>query len=220
MGWGVSHEDSYAHTLEKELGIKVLNAAVPSYGTARELILLKRVDRSKLRTLVLQFCDNDLDENIAYITNHGVLKVMDKDKYLQLQAQHEQNQRYYPGKMLFNMTLIFRELWRILPTEPSRQETHDKVSTLVNVLKNPPIPLDGIQLILFELNARNKNDSYFITALKEEIAATPAPQYLKNIKLIDTTKILSEDDYYWYDDHLRASGHAKMARSIKNEIVN
>ena len=54
MGWGVGQGGSAAAGLARKSGRRVLNAAVSSYGTARELSLLDWLDASRLRVLVVQ----------------------------------------------------------------------------------------------------------------------------------------------------------------------
>ena len=56
MGWGVSNEETYVKLIENKTGLKVLNAGISSYGTAREIGLLERIDTSNLKYLVIQYC--------------------------------------------------------------------------------------------------------------------------------------------------------------------
>lgn len=67
MGWGVDDEETFAARLQALTGRPVYNLAVASYGTNRELV---RLDRSRLLdrvdTVVIQYCENDLDENINW----------------------------------------------------------------------------------------------------------------------------------------------------------
>src|SRR4029453_2223238 len=54
MGWGVEQRETLSRVLARTCGLKVLNAAVSSYGTAREMTLLNRLDTSRLRFLIVQ----------------------------------------------------------------------------------------------------------------------------------------------------------------------
>ena len=47
-GLGVEQGETLSHVLARKCGLKVLNAAVSSYGTAREMMLLNRLDTSRL----------------------------------------------------------------------------------------------------------------------------------------------------------------------------
>ncbi|HZL98758.1 MAG TPA: hypothetical protein VFD43_00775, partial [Planctomycetota bacterium] len=67
LGWGVAQDESFPQQLERITGLKVLNAGLPSYGTARELLLLRTLDRSRLRAVVVQYFLNDHPENLAWL---------------------------------------------------------------------------------------------------------------------------------------------------------
>src|SRR5262249_39758267 len=54
MGWGVAQDETLAARLAALTGEKTLNAAEPSYGTAREVLLLRHVDLSAAHALVIQ----------------------------------------------------------------------------------------------------------------------------------------------------------------------
>ena len=47
MGWGVEQEEALPQVLARKSGRKVLNAAVSSYGTVREMLMLDRLDTSR-----------------------------------------------------------------------------------------------------------------------------------------------------------------------------
>src|SRR3954447_9642508 len=65
MGWGVNQDQSFPRVLAQRTGLKVLNAAVSSYATVREMRMLDRLDSSHLKVLVIQYADNDQPENRA-----------------------------------------------------------------------------------------------------------------------------------------------------------
>jgi hypothetical protein len=64
MGWGVADHETFAALLQEKLGRRVYNLAVSSYGTARELEALRDSGvLDKVDTVVIQYSDNDLEEN-------------------------------------------------------------------------------------------------------------------------------------------------------------
>jgi hypothetical protein len=68
MGWGVQDEETFGSILAKEYGFAVFNLAVSSYGTARELLRLrKEFDLQKSDVIVIQYHPNDLRENLAFL---------------------------------------------------------------------------------------------------------------------------------------------------------
>ena len=75
----------------------MLNAGVSSYGTAREFRLLDRLDTSALRYLIVQYCDNDDEENTAYISGGYQLAISPPEKLQQRFDEHARATRYRPG---------------------------------------------------------------------------------------------------------------------------
>lgn len=61
--------------------MRVLNAAISSYGTARELLLLKRTQTTQLKYLIIQYCNNDFKENVTYLEHGNSLPVMTQETY-------------------------------------------------------------------------------------------------------------------------------------------
>ena len=69
MGWGVDENETFASLLEQNLKLRVLNASISSYGTARQIELLNSLDVSNLEYLIIQYCKNDFNENKTYLNN-------------------------------------------------------------------------------------------------------------------------------------------------------
>jgi hypothetical protein len=67
MGWGVEDLETFSARLQAMTGRPVYNLGVASYGTARELLRLERADvLDRIDTVILQYCNNDYGENIAF----------------------------------------------------------------------------------------------------------------------------------------------------------
>lgn len=77
MGWGVKQEEAFVELLEKSTCKKVLNTPISTYGTAREFKLLQQVNTS-LQYIIVQYCDNDYEENQLYHQNVNTLKISSK----------------------------------------------------------------------------------------------------------------------------------------------
>ena len=101
MGWGVDQEKTFAQLLEKETGTRVLNAGISSYGTAREMALLKRVDLSRLAFLIIQYSDNDYIENKGFVHFGRKLPILSEAEYQQIVSDHMWRTDYYFGKRTF-----------------------------------------------------------------------------------------------------------------------
>ena len=67
MGWGVNDTETFAAQLQALSGRPVYNLGVASYGTTRELIRLQKSGvLDKVDTIVLQYCNNDMRENLQF----------------------------------------------------------------------------------------------------------------------------------------------------------
>ena len=67
MGWGVNDDETFSAQLQKLTNRRVLNLAVSSYATERELgRLFMLVKANNIDTVIIQYCDNDLAANLAY----------------------------------------------------------------------------------------------------------------------------------------------------------
>lgn len=70
MGWGVNDDETFSVVLERMTGRPVYNLAVASYGTYRELLRMQKSGLlNQVDTIVIQYCRNDLEENVEKIKN-------------------------------------------------------------------------------------------------------------------------------------------------------
>ena len=104
MGWGVNREQVFDQLLEDRLGRPVLNAAISSYGTVRELIMLSRLDATAADDIVITYCDNDAIENQAFIENGYKTPTWTPERYQGIVDQHAKNRPYYPGRLILEMS--------------------------------------------------------------------------------------------------------------------
>ncbi len=113
MGWGVNQQETYAKVLERESGLKVLNAAVSSYGTAREMMMLRRLDTSALKYLIIQYYENDYWENVIYYINRNSLPqdFMERN-YRAAVTQYRAQKSYYWGKFTVDLIRDRVQQWR------------------------------------------------------------------------------------------------------------
>ena len=137
MGWGVSNEETYVKLIENKTGLKVLNAGISSYGTAREIGLLERIDTSNLKYLVIQYCPNDHDENLSFLKNNNVLQISSEEKFQNLVEKEKIKSKYYPSKYLI-------EIFNIMKRNSTEKREYAKLIkdfTSKNVDKNQAIEI-------------------------------------------------------------------------------
>ena len=101
MGWGVENENTFSSIIEEKSKKKTLNLGVSSYGTAREFLFLDKIDLDSCLNIVLQFCENDVLENRAFVKNNFKLEVSSEKKYSQSQRINYLKKNYFPFKWSF-----------------------------------------------------------------------------------------------------------------------
>jgi hypothetical protein len=214
MGWGVEQEESFPRVLERLAGRAVLNASVASYGTARQLRLLDGLDLGSTSHLVIQFCNNDYFENLAFEREGPSFATQDQAGYDRAVATYRKMRRYYPGR--YTVTLVGRRLgWTAPapdhpdPTDPANQRRQAEL--LLEVLTRSPVDLSGLQLVIFELNGYNRDSGLFIPALREVIAGGQWPGFIDEMIVVDLAVELEPELFYRLDDHLTAEGHEYLA---------
>jgi hypothetical protein len=217
MGWGVNQDETFTAVIAKKSGRKVLNTGIASYGTAREMILLRRLDTSNMKVLIIQYCENDEDENRAFYENGNHLPAMTAEEYGRYTTMNLQPQNYYAGKYIF---LKLEKKWKELkepkaqPPTSSTAAPMDDVDLFINAVLHGPVDLSKVQVITLEAVGKDDFDRSFIHRLTERIKAGNYPPPIKNMMTLDITKVIKKDDYYVLDDHWRKSGHEAIAEAL------
>jgi hypothetical protein len=219
MGWGVNQEETFAKQLEKKIGIKVLNAAVASYGTAREMMILRRFPTDRMKYLIIQYCGNDIDENREFYLNQNQLPIMSSQQYKEYQELYKDSLRYFFGKYLW---IKIKKRWDEI--EQRRRQSgvvtgRDEIDLFLNAVQNSGLELGKVTIITFVMNGRNPDDSKnFPTDLKKKLAAGNYPPYLKNMIVLDFSDKLQKQHFYVLDDHINALGHKIIADTLAKVI--
>ena len=217
MGWGVQQDEAFPQAIAKASGLRVLNAGVPSYGTVREMRLLDRLDTSRLRWLLIQYDDNDEPENQAYFEAQNQLVIHPEGTYARDVRRDASRHGYWFGKTSFEI------LHGILEPEPlpaaaevtPKEEARYFANALIHATRRD---LSSVRIIVFELQPYRVSQSAFETALMREISLAGHKPYIRGMQLLDLHGVVGPEDYYVLDDHLRAQGHAKLARLLMAEM--
>lgn len=220
MGWGVNHEDTFAAQLQKKTGLKVINTAVSSYGTAREMMILKRVPTDRLKYLIIQYCGNDLEENREFYGQNNHLPTMTARQYEEYQAAYQDSQRYFFGKYLW---VKIKKRWEEMEQKGMQKVApkidKDEPDLFLNAIENSGLDLKNVTIIVFVMNGRNPDDNKdFPAGLKKKLAAGNYPAYLKNMIVLDFSDKLQKEHFYVLDDHLNAGGHRIIADTLAKTI--
>lgn len=161
MGWGVDQEDTFPQLIERQSGLKVLNAAIASYGTVRQRRLLDRIDTTRLTYLIIQYCDNDYLENRAFIQNNNDFRITPADEYQRHVERYRRQQPYYPGKYTVVSVRKAAEVWKARRDKryldyPGRQR---EIEYFLNALINAGrTRLENVRIIVFEAQGRLRTE--------------------------------------------------------------
>lgn len=229
LGWGVEKDQSFPEIIEKETGKKVLNAGIPSYGTARELMLFNRLDTSGLKYLIIQYCSNDEQENDSYIDHGYKLELTPFSEYESAMSSYEYSRKYFPAKNF----LLITQLWlkqainKIYPffTLNGQQYTgvfnsQQHAMSFWKIFERFSKKFPGIKIIVTDLEPYVYHDNGFIAELNDMLHESQKRGEMKNVVFINSINELTPRDYFILDHHINVSGHQKVASKLLKEIEN
>lgn len=222
MGYGVNQYEIYANRLKTKINSKVLNAGQPSYDTVNEMQLLKRLDRSKLKYLIIQYSSDDVYNSIFLKNNNNLLPVYSRTDWETSGQVWLPKVNYFLGK--YFRYLFYRARHQELPNRaivqpvvPSKEAAELFLNTLMVFGKD--LKLDTVKIILLEINSYGQNSSSFIQIVNLLIKDQKYPPYIRNIKTLDVSSLLDQTEHYFVlDDHINASGHEVIANSLVHLI--
>jgi len=221
QGWGVEQSETFASVLEHLSGLKVLNTAIASYGTARQLRLLRSVDLSRATHLVIQFCNNDYFENAAFEREGPDFATQKETGYRNAVEAYERDQRYFPGRYtlaVFSARLGHTDRGGAPESAPDPDDPaalRRQAATFIHVMLGSRVDLTHLKIIVFELNAYNRYPGLFTTALADFVDHhEELPASLRTMTIVDLASELASDQWFQLDDHINAAGHRFLAQRL------
>ena len=223
MGWGVEQDETFPKVIEAKTGLTVLNCSCSSYGTAREMLLLKKVKRDRMKYLIIQYCNNDYEENLSFLEHGNKLITMSREKYEENVKLNRDEKKYYPGKYLWSTARVissnFNYLFKIRNYKQIEEKRYklekDEVEAFLGVLLHCGIDFSGVQLLVFKANSFDPRESRFVNSLKQKIATGQYPPFIKKMIIMDAGKYLHENtDIFSLNNHYNPGGHRVIADMI------
>jgi hypothetical protein len=218
VGWGVNHEETFAYLLGKKTKLKTLNTAIPSYGTVREMLMLRKVDRSALKCLILQYCDDDYDENRLYYLNGNRPQILRAETFKKYAAIHGKPKTYYPGKYLHLKINKKLDRWKAKPAITRDSHPLSDLDLFLHVLKQNEDLLAGVPMIVFEMNGVNQTNA-FVTALKKKTADPNQAAFIRNLMVLDMSQYLEDRHFLVLDGHLNPFGQKVVANVLYETML-
>ena len=219
MGMGVEQDETVASQLERMLNLKVLNTGISSYGTARELGMLQRVDRSRARYLLIQYCSNDFDENREFIDNGGRLPARAREWFDTQVEGSKSSRRYYLGKFTDSLLWFVWERSPLASDSQARarnaEQSDQALQYLLDVIERHPVDLSGMQIIIFQMESLNEG---IPSRLEQVLADYPNKNRLSGAQFVDATAGLGPEYFIPLDGHMNALGHRRVAERLASVI--
>lgn len=225
MGWGIPQDQTFPQIIERKLKMKSLNAGISSFGTAREMVLLKRFDLSGLKYLIIQFNGNDMYENIKYLKEKK-LEISSEIEFQSGSDYYSKKDRYYFGQYFINIPgYIAKNAGFSLKKPPqNRADLTGDVGVFLEILQDfLNSSNQHFKVIVVDLCEVYRMDQNFILDLAEVIkkrkTSNPTNDYwINNIYPVETGQLLIESDFFILDDHMNQKGHAKVAEVLIKAI--
>lgn len=217
MGWGVSEQARFSDIVADKLGVKVLNAAVSSYGTARALLGASRLDLSSVDTVIIQYCSNDDLENREFVLWGGSLARASPFLYSELSERIRAAAGYYPGR--HTMELFPLLVSRLLSGGQGRAgglsaSDGREAEYFLRTLEYFEPQLLGKRIIIMEIGQYFGEQSPFMPSLREHLKEQRGCEICQNMELLDLSKVLSRSSYFLIDDHIDEVGHRQVAMEL------
>ena len=219
LGWGVDQEETFIKLLETKTDLRTLNTAVPSYGTVREMLMLKNVDRSALKCLILQYCGDDYDENRLFYQNGNRPQILRAETFERMTELHGKPKDYYPGKYLGLKIKKKYQEWRPQPKKSvGARPPLGEVDLFLHVLKQNTDQIADLPLIVFEMNGVNQTNE-FTLELRKKITEPDQPQFIRNMIVLDMTEYLTDGHFFVMDGHLNPAGQMAVADVLHRALL-
>ncbi|MFT7002051.1 MAG: hypothetical protein ACI9V1_003337 [Spirosomataceae bacterium] len=218
-GWGVDQQETFAQILERETSMKVLNAGISSFGTVRETLLLEKFVSDSCKWVVIQYCMNDFQENTAWLTGYKTYDPrFHKEGYKLRVTQNQVFSSYSPFRYTYEYLKQLLILAFKLKTDErvfgNDQNMEEQVSTFYTHLQSIRKFYNGNIIVISQSNSSTRLDPLFINTCRELSEKDNA----EKVYFVDTNSMLRSDDNYYFDEHLKPSGHRKVADVLTDFI--
>lgn len=229
MGWGVNDAETFSAVLQSRHGFATTNLAVSSYGTARELLWLRRQKlAAEADAIVIQFCQNDDPENVAFLADalDFVSPGRTAETWRQIHTHHPRPITY--GAVLASTTGLLRERLR-------REGVREVARSLVrgrlmpfgsqHPIRGPRASAGAAEAFLAvwdrfpelaqkRLLVTEQNPNAFASGVLDELEKRVADR--PNIKIVRLR--FAPEHFFRFDGHLNAAGHAAAAAQIDRAL--
>lgn len=216
-GFSVNDADTLNAQLKTRHGIDALNLGIPTFATARELEAA-RLHAPKAEVVVLQYCENDFGENAEYLSfppeqepevRKGVLQNITEAKEVYT-IRKATSQPWHDTLSAIAQVVRQRE-YATRPELQARAAARDypqEALKFSGILARYKDYLRGRHVIVYESTSYGRNSPRFAKTF-DAVLRKQLPDL--DVEVLDVSQYVNQDDYFWLDDHPRASFYAKVA---------
>ena len=215
-GHGVNDDQTFAALLASRLGEPVRNLALPAFATRRELEAYVAQARAA-SVIVLQYCDNDLDENVPSLALPApvYLRTLHQRMGQVIKNYDHSKQQGAMGQTMLALAygaqqLVQARFFRLPMAAPDEASLPQEAKAFAAVLSQYLPWLAGKTVVVLESNGWGRNRKAFKTVFAQHLQALPQVNWL----VLDSSAVLTSADYFRLDDHLNASGHQRLALAL------
>ena len=220
MGWGVNDDETFASIIASKIEVPVLNLAVSSYGTVREIMRLRMHPRfQEANCIFIQYSWNDFHENSVFLARGG-LPAPTPERFQQLVFDYGRSQMHFLDvlRQTFDMMVEYPTAF-FLNFAGLREFPLGDDDPLENKGGNPREEAEDINAFLAVLASfRELNDkslfvigpSRFVSALKRGVPP---------INVFPIQIELAPADWYTLDMHPNKQGHQEIATQILEQLT-
>jgi len=199
MGWGVNDDETFSYLLENKIKRPVYNLAVSGYATNREIMRLQKSNLiDKIDTVIIQYCNNDYQENINFSENQS------GNNYSKFEKMHSNNFSFFKRlrkgvRYAVSVPLKYSDKkldWK------KEEDSFLKILNKYNFLKTKKIIViysNGHEIYYDNFRLNNNTD-------------------IKNMYFIDVD--YEKKDFFLIDGHLNTQGHIKIADKLYNFLIH
>ena len=199
MGWGVNDDETFSYILEKKIKRPVYNLAVSGYATNREIMRLQKSNLiDKIDTVIIQYCNNDYQENIYFSENQS------RNNYSKFEKMHSNNFSFFKRLrkgVRYAVTVPLKYSEKKLDWK-EEEDSFLKILNNYNFLKTKKIIViysNGHEIYYDNFRLNNNTD-------------------IKNVYFIDVD--YEKKDFFLIDGHLNKQGHIKVADRLYNFLIH
>ena len=235
----MKEKETFVGQLEKLSGKNTLNTGMPSYATARQVIIYNDIiDNSKAKYLIVQYCDNDYLENKTLYNNYGSLPITGQSEYEYLVKDAAKALKYYPFKytqFLSNYILKPNVSGVSFAKDDILKYHFEHAYLFLEALNKLEHTNTDVQLIIFDIIFHNSafymsnyvhneilpfQSKLFTSIIKKLIKEGDYPYFIKQSIILDSSKFIGRNkrDYFIFDGHIRPSTHKRIANILNNTI--